>query len=132
MQYVDLGNGKLRATCNQCGQIFDFHDVYLRRKFDASRCKDCKARKSTKVTRAGDYCTAWSGDFDFDTMTPMYRGRPYKPGFRKCGAADCVRPSHILTVEALERERNDLSYRTGIKLNATEFKKQLKREKSNK
>lgn len=74
-------------------------------------------------------CTPWQGEFDFDTMQPLDdKGRPYMPGMRKCGHADCVNSAHVLTFEKLEAERLDISYRTGVKLTHRQLLIAVKRE----
>lgn len=127
---IDLGNEMIRTTCDTCGTIFDFRHEYLRRaSYDTSRCKDCKAKPTVSVKTSYGICTPHQGEFDWDTMQPMKDGRPYKPGIRKCGNADCVAASHIWTVLDLLAEQHSIEYRTGKRRSSREFAAAIKKEK---
>jgi len=41
-------------------------------------------------------CMPWQGEFDTETLTkPVFDGKLFLPGNRKCKHADCVNPDHI-------------------------------------
>lgn len=126
---IDLGNDMIRTTCETCGVIFDFRHEYLRRvNYDTTKCKSCKAKPTRSVKTDYGICTPHQGEFDWDTMTPMKNGKPYKPGIRKCGNADCIARAHIMTAYDLLAEQHSIEYRTGKRLSSREFAAAIKKE----
>lgn len=126
---IELNREFMRTTCNTCGKIFDFRVEYLRRStYDTSKCKDCKAKPVSVVKSKLGLCTPHKGEFDWETMTPMKNGKPYKPGIRKCGNADCVARAHLILFEDLLAEQHSLEYRTGVRLTTKQFQTAIKEE----
>lgn len=119
--------------CTKCGQQIPGVTLYKRqtRGSDNTLCVDCNAVPLTKIQATG--CTPWTGDFDWDTMTPLKNGKPYKAGIRGCGNADCVNRNHILPVSESSREliaeQFSVVYRTGIFRSYDELVADLKKEK---
>ena len=93
--------------CTQCGNIVPNTTVLKRRdrRSNETRCADCIGKPSKFIRYGSNICRPWTGEFDWDTMTPMKDGRPYMEGHRKCGHADCVNSAHVLTWDKLEAER---------------------------
>ena len=117
--------------CPRCGQYIPGYVLDARKKRNAERvnCADCEAGKKTKIAYGSSVCVPWQGEFDFDSMQPLDdRGRPHMPGMRLCGHNDCVNTAHVLTWQKLEAERNDISYRTGVKLSHRQLLIAVKRE----
>jgi hypothetical protein len=54
-------------------------------------CSDCRAKRAYQVGR----CRPYQGELDLDTLQPMKNGKPFRPGTRLCGNADCVADKHI-------------------------------------
>lgn len=127
---IELDKDKMRTTCQTCGSIFDFRVEYLRRSsYDTTKCKDCKAKPVNVVKTKFGLCTPHKGDFDWDTMQPLKDGKPYLPGIRKCGNADCIARKHVITVNDLLAEQHSIEYRTGRRLTTWEFVTAIKKEK---
>lgn len=105
MKYSE-NSGLLNETeCTQCGKQFAYPASYLRRdSFDPTKCSDCKAKPVLKVKYGNDYCEPWHGHYDLEDR-PIKDGELYRPGVRKCGHSDCIRPSHIIGQEHLLRNR---------------------------
>ena len=130
--YIELDNDVVQATCTICGYVFTFNARNLTgRAFDASLCKDCKAKPVRSVTKNGFLCTPHQGEFDLDTDQPLKNGKPFMPGFRKCGNADCVKSTHVITVEAMTAERFSIEYRTNERRNYKQLLAAVKKEGRN-
>ena len=54
-------------------------------------CSDCRAKRAYQVGR----CRPYQGELDLDTLQPLKNGKPFKPGRRLCGNADCIADKHI-------------------------------------
>jgi hypothetical protein len=121
-------------ACTRCGIEIIYNTIAKRvsRGNTDGRCRDCVATESGKGgsnLRGPEICNPWRGDFDLDTMQPLKdNGQPHMPGIRTCGNADCCNKAHVINFEALEAERNDLSYRTGTRLTYTGLMAALKKE----
>lgn len=132
------------TPCERCGADIKNETIakrISRGQADAYLCSSCVAKPATQINY-GDTtaCKPWQGDVDLDTMQPLDdRGRPYLPGARRCGHADCVNRKHIIrqddpaliTLESLIAEQFDLSYRTGKKLTYEQLIAKLNKEKRN-
>jgi len=90
-------------------------------------CPSCLAKPTRTVASTFGTCKPHHGAFDkFDNPLDA-DGFLFRPGPRLCGNADCIEVKHI--DRTLDLERNDLSYRTGVKLSAEEFMSNLKKER---
>lgn len=101
--YVELDQHHAQTDCQRCGYTYVFNVkcfVPTRRSKSAwYLCKSCKAKPMKVVNYGTDFCVPWQGDFDLDLMVCLdSAGRPYKPGPRTCGHADCVRKAHLVWV----------------------------------
>ena len=106
--------------CERCG--YEDTTGLLEKRVDrgaSKTCPSCRARPATVVKTEFGECMPHQGDFD-DYDNPLdANGELFRPGFRKCFKSDCVNPEHIFG--AAEAERNDLSYRTGVKLSVKDL-----------
>ena len=95
------------VPCTRCGIDISLEALLTRRrrKDSSTMCKDCESIPQVKV----GMCKPWVGDVNLDTMQPLdERGRPFMPGERLCGNADCVNASHIVTDDpAILRYKRD-------------------------
>jgi hypothetical protein len=105
-------------NCERCGIEIDSKTIERRkgRGILDQRCSDCRVKQLNEIKYNGIICRPWRGEVDED-LNPIDRNlRLYLPGVRTCGHRDCVTKDHIITAQQLtelERERNDISYRTG-------------------
>jgi hypothetical protein len=105
-------------NCIRCGIEIDLA-ILLKRKERGnldSQCKDCRMKPQHEVKHNKVICRPWRGEVDEDLNPIDAKGRPYLPGARTCGYKDCVNRQHIIpelgTIDPLEAERIDISYRT--------------------
>lgn len=132
MNYKEIEPHVIQATCTRCGFIFRFDSTYLsKRTYDPSLCKACKAKPAQIVKRDGWECRPWGGEIDLDTMQPLKDGKPYLVGFRKCGNADCVKRTHVLTAQDLIAERFSIEYRTNERRTYRQLVAAVKKEGKN-
>lgn len=91
-------------SCERCGQLMNANTLATRklRGNQDKTCADCNRRPASVVTYGSLKCTPWSGEIDLDTMQPLKNGKPYLPGERTCGHADCVRLDHIIATQPAE------------------------------
>lgn len=122
------------VACGRCGIFIPFNTIAKRqsRGNTDDRCADCRATESGKGgsnSRGVHLCLPWHGDIDLDTMQPLKaNGQPHMPGIRTCGHLDCCNRRHVISFEALEAERHDLSYRTGQRRDFTQLLAAVKKE----
>ena len=104
---------KITVICERCGYETTTSSRNLYRQTRLDLCKSCQAKPSNVVIRNGVACTPHRGEVDLDTMAPLDdQGQPYLPGYRICGMADCVAPSHVRT-EPKKKEPKPLAYKPG-------------------
>lgn len=103
--------------CQRCGVNENSTRMEQRKaRGSALLCVSCAAKPAKTVKTDYGICEPWQGRFD-DYDNPLTdAGILYRPGFRKCGKTDCVNVEHIIALDEAELERNDLSYRTGVKV----------------
>lgn len=97
-RFIEGENRWVIGTCDRCGIEWQFDQTYLKRSYSTEFCKDCRAKSVQSTGPSDDYCTPWQGEFDLDLFMPLDdEGKPYRPGIRLCGNADCVRPKHLIS-----------------------------------
>ena len=114
--------------CERCGIELSEATIEKRRArgiYDG-RCFDCRANPAYEIKYNGTICRPWRGEVD-EFMNPIDKNlKPYLPGIRTCGHRDCVNKQHIVPeLTPLERERNDISYRTGQRSSIAHFLKEI-------
>ena len=105
-------------NCERCGIEIDERTIERRRArgMTDQRCSDCRTQHLYEIRYNDIVCRPWRGEVDEDLNPIDGQLRLYLPGVRTCGHRDCVTKDHIITAQQLtelERERNDISYRTG-------------------
>jgi hypothetical protein len=122
------------VNCNRCGILIAESVIERRRARGnmSTTCQDCTAKKTKRIKYNGDYCEPHHGAFTDDDEPLDDYGNRILPGPRVCNHKDCVRPSHCprQTPLPLELELFDMSYRTGIKLDADAMLQRLERERN--
>jgi hypothetical protein len=123
---------KARAViCKRCGFVDQSNQISKRVERSGSQeCASCLARPASTIKTAFGVCRPHKGDFD-DHDNPLdHRGKLFRAGIRLCGNSDCIAKSHIqsVSVQDLEAERLDLSYRTGRKLSFRQLLEKVKKE----
>jgi len=104
---------KITVVCERCGYETTTSSRNLYRQTNLDLCKSCKAQPSNTVVKNGVACTPHRGEVDLDTMAPLDDNlEPYLPGYRICGMADCIAPSHVRTIPPKE-EPKPLAYKPG-------------------
>lgn len=117
-------------TCERCG-IEENSTRMEQRKIRKSAllCVSCAAKPARTVKTSYGVCEPHQGYFDEYDNPLDDAGKLYRPGFRQCGNADCVAEDHVLLIDVAEAERNDVSYRTGVKLSPVEWWIKLSKER---
>jgi hypothetical protein len=123
---------KARAViCKRCGFVDQSNQISKRVERSGSQeCASCLARPASTIKTAFGVCRPHKGEFD-DHDNPLdHRGKLFRAGIRLCGNSDCIAKSHIqsVSVQDLEAERLDLSYRTGKKLSFRQLLEKVKKE----
>jgi DNA-directed RNA polymerase subunit RPC12/RpoP len=98
-------------SCTRCGQNIPATAMAKRKERGSQNtwCSDCNSGARSKIAYGDFVCTPWQGEVDLDTLEPIdAKGRPYLPGYRTCGHADCVNRKHI------QPPRTVVPGRTGI------------------
>jgi hypothetical protein len=121
-------------NCNRCG-IHISESVIERRRARgnmSTTCQDCTAKKTQRIKYNGDYCEPHQGAFTEDDEPLDEYGNLIMPGARICNHKDCVRVSHCprSTPLPLELELFDISYRTGVKLDAEAILQKMRGEQN--
>lgn len=119
------------GVCTRCGQEIAGYVMEARRRRESTntQCSDCNAGVRYWETHGDLICKPWTGEVDLDTFQPLDKaGQPYMPGPRRCGRADCVNSSHVLSDEVLIAEQFSTYYRTGKKLNYKQLVKEVRKE----
>lgn len=94
---IYLDEDTAQQTCDRCGFVWQFPRRYLDRDYNTDLCWQCRGGRAPNSAKTISECLPWKGDVDLDTMQPLDdQGKPYRPGHRTCGHADCVRLAHIL------------------------------------
>jgi len=120
--------------CNRCGIQISESVIERRRARGnmSTTCHDCTATKSQRIKYNGEYCEPHQGAFtDEDEPLDEY-GNLIMPGTRVCNHRDCVRVSHCPRSDALplELELFDISYRTGVRLDAQAILQKIRGEQN--
>jgi hypothetical protein len=107
-------------NCERCGIEMSREAIEkrIRRGKSTELCVDCNMKPAKEIKYNGQPCRPWRGEVDDDWNPIDDKGNLYRPGPRSCGNKDCVNAKHIIktfTMEELESERLDISYRTGKK-----------------
>jgi len=119
------------VICQRCG-IEENSTRMEQRKARKSEvlCVSCAARPQKFIQTEFGTCEPYAGPFDHYDNPLTETGELFRPGFRLCGKADCVAESHIRTFAdvELEKERVDVSYRTGETLTVVQWWSKLSQE----
>jgi len=119
------------VICKRCGFVDQSNQISKRVERGGSQeCASCLARPASTIKTEFGVCRPHKGEFDQDDNPLDHRGKLFRAGIRLCGNADCIAKSHIqvVSVQDLEAERLDLSYRTGRKLSFAQLLEKVKKE----
>lgn len=115
-------------NCLRCGIEDDNGQIAKRvERHTTQLCSSCRARPAEMVDSILGKCLPHKGDFDLNTNTPLDAyGVAVMPGARTCKNADCVEPTHVVSL--IELERVSIVYRTGVVLSPADQLKALRAE----